>query len=58
MVADGTQEVLDTGYRLMVLLFSLWDNTKADLRLLRSNRNIMNAICYVLNIFMAIQMLC
>ena len=58
MVADGTQEVLDTGYRLMVLLFSLWDNTKADLRLLRSNRNIMNAICYVLNVFMAIQILC
>jgi hypothetical protein len=58
MVADGTQEVLDTGYRLMVLLLSLWDNTKADLRLLRSNRNIMNAICYVLNVFMAIQILC
>ena len=53
MVADGTQEVLDTGYRLMVLLLSLWDNTKADLR-----RNIMNAICYVLNVFMAIQILC
>ena len=58
MVADGTQEVLDTGYRLMVLLLSLWDNTKADLRLLRSNRKIMNAICYVLNVFMAIQILC
>lgn len=58
MVADGTQEVLDTGYCLMVLLLSLWDNTKAHLRLLRSNRNIMNAICYVLNVFMAIQILC